>query len=124
MTTDGNRVYLDAVETHLGGEVDYAQLIKMFGNESGKPETWYSPHKCLAAKKRKIDCSPDPAFVSTSYAVRQNLSIRMGNRRYTRLTNAFIKNAEMLAYSIAITFMSHNFVRVHKTRKLTPPMKA
>ena len=123
LTTDGNRVYVDAVEAHLGGMVDYAMLIKQYG-ESDAAERTYSPAKCLGAKKRQIDGNPDMALVSTSYAERQNLNIRMGNRRYTRLTNAFSKKAEMLAYSIAITFMYHNFVRVHQTIKTTPAMAA
>ena len=123
LTTDGNRTYLDAVETHLGGKVDYAQLVKQYGNE-GNPERSYSPAKCLGASKRQIDGTPDMALVSTSYVERQNLNIRMQNRRYTRLTNAFSKKAEMLAYSVAITFMYHNFVRVHQTLKMTPAMKA
>jgi hypothetical protein len=78
----------------------------------------------LGAKKRQIDGNPDMDHVSTSYAERQNLNIRMQNRRYTRLTNAFSKKAEMLAYSIAITFMYHNFVRIHQTLKMTPAQKA
>jgi len=124
MTTDGNRVYLDAVESHLGGMVDYAMLVKQYGNESGTPETRYSPAKCLGAKKRQIDGNPDMDHVSTSYAERQNLNIRIQNRRYTRLTNAFSKKAEMLAYSIAITFFYHNFVRTHQTLKMTPAQKS
>lgn len=123
LTTDG-RVYLDAVEHYLGGKVDFAQLIKLYGSEGGTAETRYSPGKCLGARKRQIDGNPDMDHVSTSYAERQNLNIRMGNRRYTRLTNAFSKKAEMLAYSIAITFMYHNFVRVHQTLKTTPAIKA
>jgi hypothetical protein len=123
LTTDGNRVYVDAVEAHLGGAVDYAMLIKQYGQDQ-QPERAYSPAKCLGAKKRQIDGNPDMALVSTSYAERQNLNIRMGNRRYTRLTNAFSKKAEMLAYSVAITFMYHNFVRVHQTLKTTPAVKA
>jgi IS1 family transposase len=124
LTTDGNRVYLDAVETYLGGKVDYAQLIKLYGNERGTPENRYSPGKCLGAKKRQIDGNPDMDHVSTSYAERQNLNIRMQNRRFTRLTNAFSKKAEMLAYSLAITFFYHNFVRIHQTLRMTPAMKA
>ncbi len=119
LTTDGNRVYLGAVETYLGGAVDYAQLIKLYGTE-GEPDTRYSPGKCLGAEKRRIDGDPDPDYVSTSYAERQNLNIRMKNRRFTRLTNAFSKKAENLAYSIALDFMHHNFVRRHMTLKTTP----
>lgn len=124
LTTDGNRVYVDAVEPHLGDKVDYAMLIKQYGNETGAPESRYSPGKCLGAKKRQIDGNPAFDHVSTSYAERQNRNIRMQNRRYTRLTNAFSKKADMPAYSIAITFMYHNFVRIHRTLKMTPAMKA
>jgi len=124
MTTDGARIYIDAVEHHLGGKVDYGMLVKQYGNETGTPDTRYSPAKCLGAKKRQIDGNPDMDHVSTSFVERQNLNIRMGNRRYTRLTNAFSKKAEMLAYSVAITFMYHNFVRVHQTLKTTPAIKA
>jgi IS1 family transposase len=123
MTTDGNRVYLDAVENYMGGNVDYAMLVKQYGpNES--PERAYSPAKCLGAKKTQIDGNPDMSLVSTSYAERQNLNVRMQNRRYTRLTNAFSKSAEMLAYSVAISFMYHNFVRLHQTLKTTPAIAA
>ncbi len=123
LTSDGNRVYIDAVEHHLGGLVDYAMLIKKYG-ESEAAERAYSPAKCLGTKKRQIDGNPDMDLVSTSYAERQNLNIRMQNRRFTRLTNAFSKKAEMLAYSLAITFFYHNFVRVHQTLKTTPAIKA
>jgi IS1 family transposase len=123
MTTDGNRVYLDAVENYMGGSVDYAMLIKQYGNNEA-PERAYSPAKCLGAKKRQVDGNPDMDLVSTSYAERQNLNIRMQNRRFTRLTNAFSKKADMLAYSVAITFMYHNFVRIHQTLKSTPALKA
>jgi IS1 family transposase len=123
MTTDGNRVYLDAVENYMGGNVDYAMLIKQYGADES-PERAYSPAKCLGAKKTQIDGEPDMALVSTSYAERQNLNVRMQNRRYTRLTNAFSKSAEMLAYSVAISFMYHNFVRVHQTLKTTPAVAA
>ncbi len=123
MTTDGNRVYLEAIETYLGGNVDYAMLIKQYGQDES-PERAYSPAKCLGAKKTHVDGNPDMDLVSTAYAERQNLNIRMQNRRYTRLTNAFSKKAEMLAYSIAITVFYHNFVRVHQTLKTTPAVKA
>lgn len=111
------------MEHYLGGKVDYAMLVKQYGQEKS-PERSYSPAKCLGAKKRQIDGNPDMELVSTSYAERQNLNIRMGNRRYTRLTNAFSKKADMLAYSIAITFCYHNFVRVHQTLKTTPAVAA
>jgi IS1 family transposase len=123
MTTDGNNCYLEAIESHLGGSVDYAMLVKQYG-QNETPERAYSPAKCLGAKKKNIDGNPDMELVSTSYAERQNLNIRMQNRRYTRLTNAFSKKAEMLAYSVAIMFCYHNFVRVHMTLKTTPAVAA
>lgn len=119
MTTDGNRTYLDAVETNFGCNIDYAMLVKQYGNEPDGQRT-YSPAKCLGAKKHRIQGNPDESLISTSYAERQNLNVRMQNRRYTRLTNAFSKKATMLAYSVAISFMYHNFVRVHQTLKTTP----
>jgi hypothetical protein len=97
--------------------------VKQYGEEKN-PERSYSPAKCLGAKKQQIDGNPDMSLVSTSYAERQNLNIRTQNRRFTRLTNAFSKKAEMLAYSIAILFCYHNFVRVHQTLKTTPAIKA
>lgn len=123
MTTDGNRCYLDAVEQNFGCAIDYAQLVKIYGEDREK-ENRYSPGKCLGADKRKIMGDPDEDLISTSYAERQNLNIRMQNRRYTRLTNAFSKKAEMLAYSVAIQFLYHNFVRVHQTPKTTPAIAA
>lgn len=122
LTTDGNRLYLEPIEHYLGGSVDYAQLIKKFGNTD--EDTKYSPGKCLGTEKRQVDGTPDENLISTSYAERQNLNIRMQNRRFTRLTNAFSKKAEMLAYSLAITFMYHNFVRVHQTLKTAPAVAA
>ena len=125
LSSDGYGVYLEAVERAFGSEVDYAMLVKQFGKPNDKnPETRYSPGICTGAKKTHVAGDPDPAYISTSFAERQNLNIRMQNRRYTRLTNAFSKKSEMLAYSIAITFMYHNFVRIHQTLKSTPAMKA
>lgn len=123
LTTDGHTVYLGAVEEAFGGDIDYAQLVKLYGDET-PTDNRYSPGKCLGAEKRPQVGEPDRAYISTSYAERQNLNIRMQNRRYTRLTNAFSKKAEMLAYSVAITFMYHNFVRVHQTLRSTPAIKA
>jgi IS1 family transposase len=122
VTTDGNRLYVNAMDDAFQGNVDYAMLVKIFGNAD--EERQYSPGKCLGADKKHVDGNPDMELVSTSYAERQNLNIRMQNRRYTRLTNAFSKKAEMLAYSIAITFAYHNFVRVHQTLKTTPAVAA
>ena len=119
LTTDANRLYVNAVEESMGGNVDYAQLVKQYGQIEAA-ERAYSPAKCLGTKKRQIDGNPDMDFVSTSYAERQNLNIRMKNRRFTRLTNAFSKKAENLAYSIALDFMHHNFCRRHQTLKTIP----
>lgn len=118
LTTDGNRLYANAVDDAFQGDIDYAQLIKIYGET--EDERQYSPGKCLGARKVQVNGTPDMDDCSTSYAERQNLNIRMQNRRFTRLTNAFSKKADMLAYSIAITFMYHNFVRVHQTLKTTP----
>ncbi|MBI2827137.1 MAG: IS1 family transposase [Planctomycetia bacterium] len=122
LTTDGMNKYLDAVSDHFGPFIDYAQLVKLYGTDH--EDYRYSPGKCLGTKRKTIFGNPDPKHVSTSHAERQNLNIRMQNRRFTRLTNAFSKKAEMLAYSIAITFMYHNFVRVHQTLGTTPAVKA
>jgi IS1 family transposase len=123
LTTDGNIVYLDAVDQYFAA-IDYAMLVKLYGTDEDTAETRYSPAKCLAAEKRPKRGNPDWDHVSTSFAERQNLNVRMQNRRYTRLTNAFSKKADMLAYSVAITFMYHNFVRVHQTLGTTPAVKA
>ena len=123
MTTDGNRVYLDAVENNFGSKIDFAQLHKIYGAE--QPEkARYSPAKCLGTKRKVRQGEPDMAHVSTSYVERQNLNMRMKNRRLTRLTNAFSKKAVNLAYSIALDFFHHNFCRIHMTLKMTPAMKA
>jgi hypothetical protein len=124
LTTDGNTTYLEAVADNFGVGIDYAQLIKVYGNPSPEEAIRYSPGKCLGTKTKAVIGDPDPDHVSTSYAERQNLNIRMGNRRYTRLTNAFSKKAEMLAHSISITFMYHNFVRRHQTLRMPPALKA
>jgi hypothetical protein len=106
-------------------DIDYAMLHKIYGKTGEtSPESRYSPPKCNGTKKKVIMGNPDPAHISTSYMERQNLNFRMNNRRYTRLTNAFSKKADMLAYSFVITCMYHNFVRIHQTLKSTPAMKA
>jgi IS1 family transposase len=108
LTTDGYRLYLDAVMDNFA-QIDYAMLQKIYG-----------PGKCNGTKKHTVIGNPAPEFISTSYAERQNLNIRMKNRRFTRLTNAFSKKAQNMAYSIALDFMHHNFCRVHQTLKTTP----
>jgi IS1 family transposase len=123
LTTDSLQAYFPAV-LDCFTEIDYAMLQKIYGRAETGPESRYSPPKCNGTKVKKIKGNPDPAHISTSYVERQNLNLRMNNRRYTRLTNAFSKKADMLAYSFAITVMYHNFVRIHQTLKSTPAMKA
>ena len=123
LTTDGLQSYLGAVEDAFGADVDYSQLIKLYGAEP-EGEKRYSPAKCLGAVPKPVTGNPDPKHISTSYVERQNLTMRMGMRRFTRLTNAFSKKAENLAYSVALHFMYYNFCRIHKTLRVTPAMEA
>ncbi|MEK6262507.1 MAG: DDE-type integrase/transposase/recombinase [Planctomycetota bacterium] len=124
LTSDGLKSYLSAVDSAFSGDVDYSVLVKTYGKAPDSPNSRYSPPVCTGCKKESVVGNPNPALISTSYVERQNLNIRMQNRRFTRLTNAFSKKASMLAYSLAITFMYHNFVRVHQTLKATPAMAA
>ena len=124
LTSDGHRAYLEAVEGAFGGDVDYAQLVKLYGPTSESAKGRYSPAECTGIKKTRIEGRPDPKHISTSFSERQNLNIRMGNRRMTRLTNAFSKKAENHAHMMAIYFMHYNFVRIHQTLKITPAMAA
>ncbi len=123
VTSDGHRPYLAAMDTVFGEDADYAQLQKIYGADP-VAEKRYSPAKCLGAVKRVVSGTPDPKHVSTSYAERQNLTMRMHMRRFTRLTNAFSKKLEHHAYSVALHQMYYNFVRIHQTLKITPAMAA
>jgi IS1 family transposase len=126
LTTDGLRLYLDAVQEAFGNDgVDYAQLVKIFGAPEGRgDERRYSPAQCVGAKKHWVDGDPDMKHVSTSYVERQNLNMRMGMRRFTRLTNAFSKKLENHCHALSLYFMFYNFCRIHKTLKVTPAMAA
>lgn len=126
LTTDGHGGYLKAVTDAFSGDVDYAMLIKQYGELTGQKghERKYSPAECTGAKKEAIFGKPDMAQVGTSHVERQNLTMRMGMRRFTRLTNAFSKKAENHAYAVALHFMHYNFCRTHKTLRMTPAMAA
>lgn len=124
LTTDGHKVYLNAVEKAFGSEIDYAMLVKVYGTTSKEDQRRYSPVECTGAELVPITGNPDEKHISTSYIERQNLTMRMSMRRFTRLTNAFSKKIDNLYYSVALHFMHYNFARVHKTLRVTPAMEA
>jgi IS1 family transposase len=123
LTTDGLAAYLEAVEKAFRGYVDYAMLVKVYGND---PESHkgYSPAECTACERKAIDGNPDPNHVSTSCIEQANLTVRMGMRRFTRLTNAFSKKIENHTAAVALHMMHYNFVRIHQTLRVTPAMQA
>ncbi|MBQ09688.1 MAG: IS1 family transposase [Gammaproteobacteria bacterium] len=123
LTTDGLRAYVEAVEEAFGSEVDYEMLVKIYGNDKDSVKR-YGPAKCIGIKKEKINGNPVQRYTSTSYVERANLTLRMNNRRYTRLTNGFSKKIENLAHAVSLHFMYYNFCRIHQTLRVTPAMEA
>lgn len=126
LTTDGHRPYLQAVKEAFDYDVDYAMLVKMYGGSDGNTETErkYSPAECTGCKKTRVMGDPRPKFISTSYVERQNLTMRMHMRRFTRLTNAFSKKVENHCHAIALHFVYYNFCKVHQSLSVTPAMQA
>jgi len=124
LTTDGHRVYADAVEDAFGADIDYAMLVKIYGASNNSPESRYSPATCIGCRTGILNGDPNPDYISTSFVERQNLSMRMGMRRFTRLTNGFSKKLENHGHMVALYFLHYNFCRIHKTLRVTPAMEA
>ncbi len=116
-------MYLEAVESAFNLQIDYAVLQKIYGSEP-EAEKRYSPAKCIGCETQIVSGNPNPKDISTSYVERQNLTMRMSMRRFTRLTNAFSKKLEMHGHAVALHFMHYNFVKIHQTLRITPAMAA
>jgi IS1 family transposase len=121
ITTDGDRVYLDAVENALGADIDYAMLQKIYWAPSDEESRRYSPARCIGCDLKVVSGDPDPKHVSTSFVERQNLTMRMHMRRFTRLTNGFSKKMDNHRHSVALHYMFYNFCRVHQIRRCAAP---
>lgn len=122
LTSDGFRPYLEAVEGAFGCEIDYAMLVKMY--ESNQEETRYSPAKCVSCESKPVTGKPDPKHISTSYVERQNWTVRTNMRRYTRLSNGFSRKIENHWAAVALNYFAYNFIRIHRTLRITPAMAA
>jgi len=124
LTSDGLKAYLEAVEGAFGADVDFAQLVKLYGASPESAKGRYSPAECTGIIKTPIEGDPDPKHISTSYVERQNLTMRMSMRRFTRLTNGFSKKLESHIYALSLYFVFYNWMRIHKTLRVTPAMAA
>jgi len=124
LSTDGNKMYLTTVEETFGSEIDYAMIVKIYGHIEEDATKRYSPAECIGCEKEVIAGKPDMNLVSTSYIERQNLTMRMGMRRFTRLTNGFYQKIENHMHAIALHYMHYNFCRIHQTLRITPAMAA
>ncbi|MHB1702427.1 MAG: IS1 family transposase [Acidobacteriaceae bacterium] len=124
LTTDGHKAYLSAVESAFAGDIDYAMLVKIYGEAPKEDQRRYSLTEFRGITQGVVSGNPDPKHISTSFVERQNLTMRMGMRRFTRLTNGFSKKVQNLEHAVALHFMHYNFARIHKTLRVTPAMEA